>query len=252
MTSWLAGRYGLAWGTAREWVRVAHALQGLPRIAEAYACGRLSWDQIRPLTKFATPDTDAHWALRAPDLRPWTLYREAARHDRVRREEAEDAHRMRSLSLHWDRDLPLLYLEGILPAEEGAAVQTALERRAQQVVMVDRPDDPQEAGLADALVELVTEGRAGQSSPSTLVVHADAEVLTGTERPDGSVLAETETGHRLGSDAVRRLACDSRIEWVLEAGGRAVGIGRRGRQVPGPVARILHHRDGGACRVPGV
>ena len=30
MSSWLAGRYGLAWGTAREWVRVAHALRGLP------------------------------------------------------------------------------------------------------------------------------------------------------------------------------------------------------------------------------
>jgi hypothetical protein len=25
MSSWLAARYGLAWGTAREWVRVAHA-----------------------------------------------------------------------------------------------------------------------------------------------------------------------------------------------------------------------------------
>ncbi len=43
MTSWLAGRYGLAWGTAREWVRVAHALRGVPRIAEAYAAARLSW-----------------------------------------------------------------------------------------------------------------------------------------------------------------------------------------------------------------
>ena len=42
MSSWLAGRYGLAWGTAREWVRVAHALEGLPRIAQAYADGRLS------------------------------------------------------------------------------------------------------------------------------------------------------------------------------------------------------------------
>ena len=30
MTSWLAARYHLAWGTAREWVRVAHALERLP------------------------------------------------------------------------------------------------------------------------------------------------------------------------------------------------------------------------------
>jgi hypothetical protein len=52
MTSWLAARYGLAWGTAREWVRVAHALGRLPRIAEAYGLARLSWDQLRPLTRF--------------------------------------------------------------------------------------------------------------------------------------------------------------------------------------------------------
>jgi hypothetical protein len=75
MTSWLAARYGLAWGTAREWVRVAHALQRLPRIAETYAAGRLSWDQIRPLTRFATPETDDHWAQTGPRLRPSTLYR---------------------------------------------------------------------------------------------------------------------------------------------------------------------------------
>src|SRR5918999_2110839 len=39
MTSWLAARYGLAWSTAREWVRVAHALRRLPRIARAYEEG---------------------------------------------------------------------------------------------------------------------------------------------------------------------------------------------------------------------
>jgi Domain of unknown function (DUF222) len=48
MTSWLAVRYNLAWGTAREWVRVAHALARLPKIDEAYTAGRLSWDQLRP------------------------------------------------------------------------------------------------------------------------------------------------------------------------------------------------------------
>src|SRR6266550_2636022 len=45
MTPWLAARYGLAWGTAREWVRVARALRELPRIATAYGMGQLSWDQ---------------------------------------------------------------------------------------------------------------------------------------------------------------------------------------------------------------
>ena len=83
-----------------------------------------------------------------------------------------------------------------------------------------------------------------------LVVHAGAEVLTGEEASRGPWLAETETGTRLPTEAVRRLACDGRIEWVLESGGRAVGIGRRGRQVPGAIGRMLRHRDVG-CRFPG-
>jgi hypothetical protein len=67
----------------------------------------------------------------------------------------------------------------------------------------------------------------------------------------GPWLAETESGHRLPTDTIRRLACDSRVEWVLESEGRPVGIGRRGRQVPEPIHRILRHRDGGRCRFPG-
>jgi len=129
-------------------------------------------------------------------------------------------------------------------------VESALSRRAEQIVLADRPDAPQEARMADALVELVT-GDAGQASPATVVVHAGAEVLTGEERSEGPWLAETEAGTRLATEAVRRLACDSRIEWVLESGGRPVGIGRRGRAVPSQIMRVLRYRDGGGCRFPG-
>lgn len=156
MTSWLAARYSLAWGTAREWVRVGHALQQLPQILRAYAEGRLSWDQLRPLTRFATSETEEDWARRAPALRPLTLHREAARHERMKKRDAERIHQMRSLSMWWDPELPVLYLEGMLPAEQGAAVQKALERRAEQIVLADNPDSPQDARIADAFVELVT------------------------------------------------------------------------------------------------
>jgi hypothetical protein len=249
MTSWLAARYGLAWGTAREWVRVAHALRDLPKIFEAYGQARLSWDQLRPLTRFASSETDEYWAQRAPRLRPSTLYREAARHERVQKRDAERVQQMRSLSMWWDPELPIMYLEGTLPAEQGAALQTSLERRAEQIVLADRPHSPMEARLADALVELVT-GSSEQPAPvPTLVVHAGVEVLTGEESAEGPWLAETEVGQRLCSEAVRRL-CDSRIEWVLHSGNRMVGIGRRGRTVPGTIARLLRHRDSG-CRFPG-
>jgi hypothetical protein len=251
MTSWLAARYGLGRGTAREWVRVAHALRDLPEIARAYARGEISWDQLQPLTKFATPETDEYWARKAPERRPAGLWREARRHERVLAKEAENVHRRRYLSLWWDPESPVLYLEGRLGADQGAAVQAALERRAEGVVLEEPPvSSPQEARMADALVELVTGGDAEQAPPAALVVHAGAEVLTGEEPSEGPWLAETEAGTRLATEAVRRLACDSRIDWVLESRGRTVGIGRRGRAVPGQFLRLLRHRDLG-CRFPG-
>jgi Domain of unknown function (DUF222)/HNH endonuclease len=251
MSAWLAARYGLAWGTAREWVRVAHAIRGLPRIARAYARGEISWDQLRPLTKFASPETEEYWARKAPELRPSTLWREARRHERVLVKEAREVHRRRYLWLHWDPESPALYLQGMVGAEQGAALQAALERRAEEVVLEEELPSPGNARMADALVELVTGGASDQAPAATVVVHAGAEVLTGEEPSEGPWLSETESGQRLCTDAVRRLACDSRIEWVLESGGRPVGIGRRGRAVPSQIMRVLRHRDGGACRFPG-
>jgi hypothetical protein len=247
LTSWLAGRYGLAWGTAREWVRVAHALKGLPRIAEAYASGRLSWDRLRPVTHFVSPETDEQWAARAAELRPAWLWREARRHERIRAREAEEARRERYLRLDWDRERSVLWLEGMLPAEEGTALQAAIHGRAERVPADPQAADPGGARLADALVDMAT----GGSEPATVVVHAGADVIARQESQTGPWLAETEGGQRLAPEAVRRLACDGRIEWVLESGGRPVGIGRRGRAVPGQLLRVLRHRDGAACRFPG-
>ena len=251
MTAWLAGRYGLSWGTAREWVRVARALQSLPAIAKAFAGGRLSWDQVRALTKFVTAESDGEWATRAASMNPAALEREAARHQKITEREVQDLHRLRRLSMWWDEERPLLYLEGTLASDQGAALKEVLERRAEKVVVADDPVwGPQEARLADALVELVCETKGGDPAPATVVVHAEASILAGDDRDTGPWLAETISGTRLASDTVRRLACDARIEWMLQREGRTVGIGRRGRTVPGAVMRALRFRDRG-CRFPG-
>ncbi len=246
VTSWLAGRYGLGWGTAREWVRVAHALESLPRIGDAYSSGRLSWDQLRPLTRFAAAGTDARWAERAPGMRPAALWREARRHERLRAREAEKVRRQRFLRLDWDRERSVLWLEGMLPAEEGTVLQTAIHGRAEAIPADPDAADPTGARLADALVDL-----SADPEPATVVVHAGAEELAGQERETGPWLAETEGGQRLASESIRRMACDGKIEWLVERGGHPLGVGRRGRTVPGPLLRVLRHRDGAACRFPG-
>jgi len=48
---WLNWQCGIDIGAAREKVRVAHALEKLPRIAAAMGCGQLSYSKVRALTR---------------------------------------------------------------------------------------------------------------------------------------------------------------------------------------------------------
>ncbi len=249
-SEWLCARYRFTWGTSLEWVRVARRLRELPEISRAYANGRISWDQLRPLTKFAEPETDAMWAKQAPCRPPAELYREADRHAEVRREEVEEVRRLRSLTLTREPERHAYYLEATLPAEEGAAVEAALSKRAEKVVVTDDPLDRSGARMVDALVELVTGSAGTEPARAIMVVHADVNALEGKEPSKGPWLAETETGARLSPDAIRRLACDADVEVLLKSAGRPVGIGRRSRTVPGYILRALRHRDMG-CRFPG-
>ncbi|MGH2710720.1 MAG: DUF222 domain-containing protein [Actinomycetota bacterium] len=252
----LSARYSVSAGTAYEWVRVSRALRVLPATSEAFASGHISWDQLRPLTKFATPESDERWALEAPRTRVGKLWREAQRHERARQQREMTSHRQaRNFHMEWNEDKTLLHVDGTFDAQAGAALQGAVERRAAEVVLEedDPPFDPKGARQADALEELVTSS-SGEASPPTLVVHTDAAVLAASvdAKPEtGSpTLAETESGAQLMDDAVRELACNARVEWVLESEGRAVGIGRQSRTVPGWLGRQLRHRDP-ECRFDG-
>jgi hypothetical protein len=58
---WLAWRTGLSPGTARDRVRVARALTLLPDVGTAFSAGRLSYSQVRAITRVAAPDDQERW-----------------------------------------------------------------------------------------------------------------------------------------------------------------------------------------------
>ncbi len=61
----------------------------------------------------------------------------------------------------------------------------------------------------------------------------------------------SKTASRLHADQVRRLACDGRVQPLIENGStRPFGIGRASRKVPDWLLRHIKERDGG-CRFPG-
>lgn len=56
---WLQWKCGTNLGAAREKVRVARALPGLPLIREAFRSGMISYSKVRAMTRVATPDNEA-------------------------------------------------------------------------------------------------------------------------------------------------------------------------------------------------
>jgi hypothetical protein len=244
MSAWLAGRFGMARGTARELVRVARTIPNLPEIRSALSRAELSFDQLKPLTRFVLPEEDEVWARRARSMSPAELWAELRRRQRRTRDEAKTDAKLGYLWMGWDEDRRTLHLEGELPAEQGAVFEAALERAAEDVTVEDDVRDREGARLADALVGVVTSGSDG-AAQSVVVVHTDVAVLSG----EGGV-TEAESGITLAAETARRLTCDAVVEWVVQAGSVPIGIGRRSRSVPAWLRRQVAHRDGG-CRFPG-
>src|SRR4249919_2121867 len=55
---WLNWKCGIALGAAREKVRVARALENLPKVSAAMASGRLSYSKVREITRVACTETE--------------------------------------------------------------------------------------------------------------------------------------------------------------------------------------------------
>ena len=116
--------------------------------------------------------------------------------------------------------------------EEAATLTAAMESASDTGALVD--------GLM-TMAEETARGDKPHRPPAEVVVHIDADTLTG-QLPDGSGVP---------TDVCERLLCDSGIVPVLEdEHGRTLDVGRKSRSVPAAVRRALQMRDGG-CRFPG-
>jgi hypothetical protein len=246
MAAWLVGRLGISYGTAAAWCETADRLRWLPRLADAFEEGRLSWDQVRAAAEVATVGTDQAVLTEA-------LGSSAARLERMARRQREQSRRareaIRSVRWWWERRGVQWRLSGHLPAEEGAVVERALAAIADRAPRCAETGlyDPYEMRAAEALVELAEAGlAAGDPAPATLVVHVDADALAAAHGT-----AQVEGGPVLPAEVARRLACDARLQTVAEASdGSTVGIGRATRSIPPWLGRQARQRDQG-CRFPG-
>ena len=257
---------GLDLGAARERVRVARALGGLPQLAAALARGELSYAKVRALTRVATPDTEARLLAvgrAGTAAHVERIMRAWRRVDRqVEAREAAGRHARRSLQVYQDED-GMVVVRGRLEPEAGAVLVRALEAgrealyaRARATAEERAEGEPPTYGQqqADALA-LVAETalRHGldpgpASERYQVVVHVDAAVLADPAQSGQSAL---EDGVGVSAETSRRLAWDATRVVLCHAGdGPVLDVGRRTRTIPPALRRALQARDRG-CRFPG-
>ena len=271
---WLSWRTGLDLGAAREKVRVARALGGLPRLAQALARGDLSYAKVRALTRVATPAIEERLLKvgRAGTAQHVErIVRGWRRMDR--KAEIRDAalqHQRRGLRVYQDED-GTVRVRGRLAPEVGALLIKALGAAREALYQRTRLQATETADVsaetstpeempsmaqrqADALALLAETALHNGLDPGTpgeryqVVVHVDAPVLADAAHPGQSVLEE---GTRVSAETSQRLACDaSRVVMHHDADGRLREIGARTRMIPPALRRALQHRDQG-CRFPG-
>jgi Domain of unknown function (DUF222)/HNH endonuclease len=270
---WLNWQCGIGTVAAREKVRVARALEALPKISAAFARGEISYSKVRAMTRVASAASEPvllNVALHGTAAHveklvrryQWTQHRDAAAL-------TMQQHAQRGLHCFYD-DAGMLVLQARLPAELGAVVRKAIEAAVEALREDDpvsaescpegsEPERPNAAAQrADALVRLAETSLADMSVAASaadrcqIVVHVDQAVLAGAAGANESEphCCELDEGPALALDTARRLACDATLVGVLERDGEPLDVGRRTRSIPPALARALRARDGG-CRFPG-
>ncbi len=260
---WLNFKVGLNIGAAREKVRVAHALAGVPKIAAAMARGELSYSKVRALTRVATPATEDALLMIAlhgtayhveTTVRYFRRAMDAAELSREARQQAT-----RTVEYAYDDDGSLV-LKARLPALAGAlfvkALETAMRAVPATTVNVPLAEEQQlsyQARRADAFARMA-EGyleheSASSSSGSTadryqVVVHVDAQTL----KDHIAGRCHVEHGPVLPAETVRRLTCDASLVRIVETEqGEPLDVGRKTRSIPPAIRRALSTRDQGCC-----
>jgi hypothetical protein len=127
---WLNWRCGIAAGAAREKVRVARALESLPKISAAFEAGEVSYSKVRAMTRRATPENEEYLLMIARHgtaAHVETLIRKYRQVERIaERAAGERQHRSRALSWYYDEDGTVV-IRARLPAAQCALVLKALE-----------------------------------------------------------------------------------------------------------------------------
>jgi uncharacterized protein DUF222/HNH endonuclease len=260
---WLNWKCGIALGAAREKVRVARALEKLPKVSATMASGKLSYSKVREITRVGNAGNEDYLLMVAEHgtaahvenlVRAYRRCQEAEELSREQRQRQN-----RRVNFRYDDDGSLI-LTCHLPAEVGALVMKALDVAIEGLPIHEdvpagtpRQVVPYSTRRADALARVAESFLAHDvlESPGAdrqqIVVHVAAETL----RKGSAGCCEIEHGPSIPAESARRFSCDASVVTLIEDDdGEPLNVGRKTRLISAPLRRLLTARDKG-CRFPG-
>jgi hypothetical protein len=249
LTDWVSARIRIRHSTAARLVRVSRRLADLPVLAQAFAGGELSFDQVDAISTIATAETEEMLIGQAEGMTSAALDRLVRRERGLTREEARSVWERRKLVRQWNLDQSELKFRGRLPGDAGRAFDEAIDNRVDGLGPNPATGifEPLETRSADALTELAATDGGGDGTPPQMTVFADFDTLTTNEEG----FAFLDNTAPLPNETAQRLSCDATIETIVRDGERIIGIGRRSRKIPGWLRRLVYERDDSHCQHPG-
>lgn len=288
---WLNWQCGIGINAAREKVRVARSLTGLPKISKAFARGEISYSKVRAITRAATPETEDYLLMFARHGTAHHVEKLVRGYKRVKRNRDADENGPSGLhpelTTRWDED-GCLVVKARLPAERGALLLKALElavdrqfdaeqkakdanAEAEQVCPEGTPSAELEtsgqtstaekksvaARRADALAELAEgylENEAPRGSSADryqVVVHVDASDSRYAVGESGTTMPKIDNGPHVTAETSRRIGCDASIVPIFK--GIKGEVLSVGRKTRAIPPSILRAlwTRDGGCRFPG-
>ena len=261
VASWLASRFKVGWGAAREHVRVARSLEEMPVTREALEAGDISLSGVKVLV--ATREVDPEAFARSEE----TLVEAARIHSMndlgrvaaywrqaVEREHAtEGEEKLRAdRRLHASVSLlGMVRVDGNLDPETGETLLTALGAVLDAEARSGGEDARTPAQRrADALGEVCRQWLDGAGRPTVAGERPHVTVTVGAEAL-GASPSELDHVGPVGPETARRIACDASVMRVIMAGGsEPLDVGRRTPVVRPAMRRAVIVRDR-HCRFPG-
>jgi len=248
--AWLNFRCKIVPGTAREKIRTARALMTLPCISNSFAEGKLSYSNVRALTRVATPSNEQdllEFAVGATASQVEERCRQMRNGDRdVSSRDAIRLHQSRWLSRSRNAD-GSMSLTINLPGEQGELVMKAIElAMSQEQASADQiaRNESLFALQADALLSIAKSYLSGDKENQSTSRSSSADNYQVIVHVDESALKNAGGESDLPIESVRRLTCDGTVVPIIQdSSGEPLDVGRKHRTVHPSLKRSLLARD---------